>query len=398
MLPYGKQSIDQSDIDEVIRVLRSDYLTTGPEIELLEQAFCQATGARHAVACANGTAALHLIAMAMNLQPGDEVVVPSISFVATANGARYCGADVVFADVDPETSLMTPATLEAALKRVTPGKLKAIFAVHMGGHPADMPALKAIADREGVFMVEDACHALGTTYTTADGREHRIGDGAHSDFAALSLHPVKTITCGEGGIVFTPHDHFAHDLKIKRSHGLSRDADEWTNGELAFEEGTGAANPWYYELGEVGYNYRLTDFQAAMARSQLKRLPHFAARRRRLVALYHQKLDGLSNVVKLVAPRDGTDPVLHLMVALIDFKAIGKTRKEVMMALRQRGVGTQVHYIPIHRQPYYARRAVGLDLPGADAYYAKCLSLPLYPDMTDADVDVVVGALREIAG
>jgi UDP-4-amino-4,6-dideoxy-N-acetyl-beta-L-altrosamine transaminase len=398
MLAYGRQLIEQDDIDEVVRVLKGDFLTTGPEIDALENAFCTALGAKHAVTCSNGTAALHLVALAMGLKEGDQVIVPSISFVATANAPVYCGAEVVFADVDPLTGLMTPENLEAAIKRCDTSRLKAIFPVHMGGHTVDLPSMKAIADRLSVMLAEDASHALGSEYQTKSGERCMVGDCSHSHFATTSLHPVKTITCGEGGVVFTANDGLAKQLKLKRSHGLSRTEADWTNIPLAFDTKTHQANAWYYELEEPGYNYRLTDFQAALARSQLAKLPVFAQKRKDLVAQYRLMVGTGTDKFKLVAASPNTDPVLHLMVALIDFAAVGKTRNQVMAELRQHGVGTQVHYIPIHRQPYYAKQINSVELSGADQYYDKCLSLPLHPSMSSGDVEKVVVALREVLG
>ena len=398
MIPYGKQWIDQEDLDEVARVLTSDFLTTGPEIDRFEQALCEATGARHAIACSNGTAALHIASLALGLTAGDQVIVPSISFVATANAPHYCGAEVVFADVDPDTALMTPENLEEALTRSNPDRLKAIFVVHMGGHPADMPALRALADKHRVALVEDACHALGTKYSDGDGLWRTIGDCAHSDMAAMSFHPVKTITSGEGGAVLARDPVLAEKCKLFRSHGLTREPEDWTNEALGFDGAARTPNGWYYEMHAPGYNYRLTDFQAALGRSQLKKLPEFAARRKSLVTRYRDGLEAVSNQIKLVPQPRSADSVLHLMVALIDFATAGISRNRFMTMLREKGIGTQVHYVPIHRQPYYARLTNGLQLPGADAYYDRCLSLPLYPKMEAADVDAVVSALKEIAG
>ena len=396
MLPYGRQFVDEADIGEVVRVLNSDYLTTGPEIDDLEAAMCATTGAAHAVACANGTAALHILSMAMGLGPDDQVIVPTISFVATANGPRYCGAQIVFADVDGATGNMTPATLRDALSRADPSKVKAIFVVHMGGHPADVPAMRAIADEVGAFLVEDACHALGGSYE-ADGDSHPVGACHHSDFATLSLHPVKTITCGEGGVVLTPHADHAEAMRLHRSHGLLRDPERWVNDDLGFDGSRDAPNPWYYELQEIGYNYRLTDFQAAMARSQLAKLDEFARQRRMLCEAYQERAGELPQSIGLVQPRRGTDPVQHLMVALIDFEGLGRSRREVMAALRESGVGSQVHYVPIHLQPYYREASATPDLPGARAYYDACLSLPLYPGMEIGDVETVIAALKGLA-
>ncbi|ETA50654.1 UDP-4-amino-4,6-dideoxy-N-acetyl-beta-L-altrosamine transaminase [Ponticoccus alexandrii] len=397
MLAYGRQSIAQDDIDEVVRVLRGDFLTTGPEVPKFEEAFCAYTGAPHALACANGTAALHMIAMAMDLKPGDQVIVPSISFVATANGPHYCGAEVIFADVDAETGLMTPHALKEAMARADKSRLRAVFVVHLNGSRVDLEAIAKLTKEAGVALVEDACHALGSTYPVGNGTGN-VGDCALSDFCAFSFHPVKTITSGEGGMVTCRDPEMAARLALLRNHGLERDKDLFTDPEIGFEVGTGEHNPWAYELQMLGYNYRLTDFQAALGRSQLAKMSRFGPQRKALVAAYRRKLAPLAHLVTPALNTDNEDAVLHLMVGRIDFAARGKTRRQVMAQLRELGVGTQVHYIPIHRQPYYAKLNPGLNLPGAEAYYAGCLSLPLYPDMTEADVDTVVRALATVLG
>lgn len=380
MLPYGRQSIDEDDIAAVAEALRSDFLTTGPRVEAFEAAFAQTVGARHAVACANGTAALHLAMLALDVQPGEVVIAPSITFLATANCARFVGAEVVFADVDPLTGLMTPDTLSQALGRVGDRRLRAVLPVHMRGDTAELPALEALAASAGTVLVEDAPHALGSALRFGNSVE-RVGDCAHSAMATFSFHPVKTIATGEGGMVTTNDPVLAERLRRLRSHGMIR------------PEG---GDPWWYEMPEVGFNYRLPDILCALGLSQLAKLDQFAARRRALAARYHELLAPLAPVLLPAVRPDWSDPVLHLMVALIDFPAVGKTRREVVEALKARGVGTQVHYIPVHTQPYYRERYGELDLPGANAWYERCLSLPLYPGMADEDVDRVVEALTEV--
>lgn len=398
MLAYGRQSIGQDDIDEVVRVLKSDYLTTGPEVPKFEEAFCAYTDAAHAVAASNGTATLHIISLAIGLTPGDQVIVPSISFVATANGPHYCGAEVIFSDVDPETGLMTPDTLREAMTRADPARLKAVFVVHLNGSPVDLEQIAGITKAAGLYLIEDACHALGTTYSMGNDTG-KVGDCALSDFASFSFHPVKTITSGEGGMITCRDPEMMAKLALLRNHGLERDPELFTDADIGFEEGTGAHNPWAYELQMLGYNYRMTDFQAALGRSQLGKMAgRFAPQRKALVAAYRRKLKPIAHLVTPAPNTDNVDAVLHLMVGRIDFAGRGKTRREVMMQLRDLGVGTQVHYIPIHRQPYYAKLNPGLTLNGAEAYYAGCLSLPLYPDMTEADVDTVVQALAKVLG
>ena len=382
LLPYGRQTIEDDDIAAVVAALKADFLTTGPTVEAFETAFAEKVGARHAVACANGTAALHLAMLALEVQPGEAVVAPAITFLATANCARYVGAEVVFADVDPDSGLMTPQTLAEALSRLDGRKLRAVLPVHLRGDAADLPGLAALAADGGAVLVEDAPHALGTTMRFGNVVE-RVGDVQHSAMATFSFHPVKTIATGEGGMVTTNDPGLAERLRILRSHGMTRPQD---------------ADPWWYEMAQPGFNYRLPDILCALGLSQLAKLDRFAARRRALAAAYETALAPLSPIVRLAARPAWSDPVLHLMCVLIDFEAAGRSRREVVDALKARGVGSQVHYIPVHRQPYYRERYGELSLPGAEAWYARCLSLPLYPGMADSDVDKVAGALREALG
>ena len=382
MLPYGRQTIEDDDIAAVAEALKADFLTTGPTVEAFEVAFAETVGARHAVACSNGTAALHLAMMALDVKPSEVVIAPSITFLATANCARYVGADVVFADVDPDTGLMTPETLAQAIARVGKRRLRAVLPVHLRGDACDLPGLEALARDAGAVLVEDAPHALGTTMTFGNTSEI-VGDVRHSAMATFSFHPVKTIATGEGGMITTNDPAIAARLKVLRSHGMVR------------PEG---CDPWWYEMPEPGFNYRLPDILCALGLSQLKKLPRFAARRRALGAAYAEALAPLAPVVRIADQPAWSDPVLHLMVALIDFEAAGKSRRDVVEALKARGVGTQVHYIPVHRQPYYRRLYGELNLPGAEAWYARCLSLPLYPGMEDGDVAMVAAALKDVLG
>ncbi len=380
LLPYGRQTIEDDDIAAVAEALRSDFLTTGPRVEAFESAFAARVGARHAVACANGTAALHLAMLALKIGPGDVCIAPSITFLATANCARYVGAEVVFADVDPHSGLMTPASLKAALDRLEGRRLGAVLPVHLRGDVAELPALQALAEAAGGTLVEDAPHALGSTMRFA-GVAETVGDVRHSAMATFSFHPVKTIATGEGGMVVTNDAALAERLRILRSHGMVRPA---------------GAEPWWYEMAEPGYNYRLPDVLCALGLSQLAKLDRFADRRRALSARYRAGLSALAPTVEIATSPPWSEPVLHLMTVLIDFRGLGRERLTVVEALRARGVGTQVHYIPVHRQPYYRDRYGDHDLPGADAWYDRCLSLPLYPSMAEADVDRVVEALGAI--
>jgi UDP-4-amino-4,6-dideoxy-N-acetyl-beta-L-altrosamine transaminase len=391
-LSYGRQTIEDDDVAAVAAALRGDFLTTGPLVAQFETAFAARTGAREGVACSSGTAALHLSTMALGLGPGDVVIVPSLTFLASANAARFVGAEVAFADVDPDSGLLTPATLRATLARVPAGRAKAVMPVHLTGAVADMAGIAEISQSAGLAVIEDACHALGAHY----GDGVRVGACAHSAMAAFSTHPVKAITTGEGGVVTTNDGALAQRMRRLRSHGMEHDPARWkdpTNGT----EG-GATAPWYYEMAEVGYNYRLTDVACALGLSQLGKLDRFLARRIALADRYDALLAPLAPQVRPPQRQNSGVSGWHLYATRIDFAALGVTRTAVMRALRAQGIGTQVHYFPVHAQPYYRARYGDLSLPGADTYYQRTLSLPLYPGMADTDVDRVVAALRRALG
>jgi UDP-4-amino-4,6-dideoxy-N-acetyl-beta-L-altrosamine transaminase len=393
-LPYGRQSIDDSDVAAVAAALRSDWLTTGPAVTAFEEAFAAAVGAPWALACANGTAALHLAMLALEIGPGDAAIAPSITFVATANAAHYVGATPVFADVDPDTGLMTPASLDDAIGRARSAGLvpKVALPVHYAGQTAPMRELAAVACAHGLHLVEDACHALGTTSDAGP-----VGASEQSVLSTFSFHPVKTIACGEGGMVTGRDPVLAERIRRGRSHGLVRDPAQFSDPALSVGP-DGRGHPWAYEMPAPGFNHRLSDINAALGSSQLARLAWFTERRRRLAGLYQEAFARFPAAVRLVPAVPGCDPVLHLQVALIDFDGLGLARADVMRALAARGIGSQVHYIPVHRQPFYAGLYSGLTLPGADAFFARCLSLPLFPDMADGDVARVVGALGDVLG
>lgn len=389
-LPYGRQTIEDDDIAAVVAALHSDYLTTGPLVDRFETALARAVGAREAVVCNSGTAALHLAVKAVGLARGETCIVPALTFVATANCVRYEGGEVVFADVDPQTGLMTPDTLAEALGRTAGARVRAVLPVHLAGYPVDLPAVRGLAEAAGAVVIEDAAHALGTR--TARGP---VGGCADSVAACFSFHPVKTICTGEGGAVTTNDPALAARLRRDRSHGVTRAPDEFVGLDDAFD--AGVANPWWYEQTELGWNYRLPDVLCALGLAQLDKLARFVARRRDLAALYRQALSGLAPLVRPV-PAPSGQAALHLFQVLIDFDAVGLSRRMVMEGLRARGVGTQVHYIPVPRQPYYRDRYGPQHLPGADAFYGACLSLPLYPAMDDGDPARVAAALASVLG
>jgi UDP-4-amino-4,6-dideoxy-N-acetyl-beta-L-altrosamine transaminase len=395
-LPYGRQSIDDADIAAVTAALRADYLTTGPAVGLFEAAFAKIVGARFAVASNSGTAALHLACMALDLGAGDSVVVPAVTFLATANAARFCGAEVIFADVDPDSGRLTPDTFQAALDRHPKAAVRAVLPVHLNGHCADMVAIRALAERRKIAVIEDACHALGGSHDAGNGTSAPVGACSLSDMACFSLHPVKTMTTGEGGVTTTNDDAVYRRMVMLRSHGMTRTAAEFERPDQG-HAADGSPNPWYYEMAELGYNYRITDFACALGQAQLQRLDGFIARRRQLAALYNAKLKPLAPVIKPVPGQGRDEPTLHLYAVLIDFKALGMDRAAAMARLKAEGIGTMVHYLPVNRQPYYTRRYGMQQLAGADSYYDRALSIPLFPDMSDADIDRVVDALRRLS-
>lgn len=377
-LPYGRQVIEEDDIDAVREALTAPMLTTGPLVERFERALCDVTTAAEAVVCSNGTAALHLAARAIRLERAQTAIVPSVTFVATANAVRYCGAEVVFADVDSETGLMTPETLREALRRAPSGSARAVFPVHLNGQTCAMGAIAGVAREWGLWIVEDACHAIGGQQAGERGGVP-VGACTHSDMACFSFHPVKTIAMGEGGAVTTNDADLAAAMRRDRSHGLIRESNP--------------AEPWAYALEEPGFNYRAPDILCALGLSQLKKLDRFTARRRALVAAYRERLGALAPIVRPVDDAGHGDPAWHLFVVRVDFENAGITRADLMRRLAEAGIGSQVHYIPVHHQPYYAKRYPGTQLPGADAYYARCLSLPLFASMSEDDVERVCTAL-----
>ncbi|MYE01254.1 MAG: UDP-4-amino-4,6-dideoxy-N-acetyl-beta-L-altrosamine transaminase [Alphaproteobacteria bacterium] len=392
LLPYGRHGIDDDDIAAVEKVLRGEFLTTGPAVAAFEQALAEAVGAPGAVVCSSGTAALHLAAMSIGLGPGDAAVVPAITFLATANAVRLTGAEVVFADVDPDTGLMGADHVDAAMGNAGGQRVRAVFPVHLAGQPAAMDEIAGLADARGLVIVEDACHAIGSTYEARDGGLVQIGQAEHGGLAAFSFHPVKTVAMGEGGALTGRNEALLERVRRLRNHGMTREPDAFTESALAFDD-EGAANPWHYEMPEPGLNYRASDIHCALGLSQLGKLERLVARRRALAAAYDEGLAALAPLVRPLARRPGCAPAWHLYVALIDFAAAGTSRRRVMEVLRADGIGSQVHYIPVHLQPYYRQRCGAQDLPGAMRYFERCLSLPLFPGMADGDVDRVVRAL-----
>jgi UDP-4-amino-4,6-dideoxy-N-acetyl-beta-L-altrosamine transaminase len=392
-IPYGKQHIDDEDIAAVIKVLKSDHLTSGPVTEDFEAALTKLSGVNYGVSCSSGTAALHLAVMAAEIGPGDIVIVPSITFLATANVARYVGADVVFADVDPDTGLMRPSDLIQALEIAGP-KAKAVIPVHLAGQCVDMAEIYAIAQKHDLIIIEDACHALGTI-THQNDQKDVIGSCTHSHMAAFSFHPVKTIAMGEGGAVMTNDPALAERLHLFRNHGMTRDSKKFLNTDMALNH-NGETNSWFYEMHSPGYNYRASEIHCALGLSQLGKLDKVVAARQDLVKQYDQALIDLAPILNPLSRAVDNDPAWHLYIVLIDFEKIKIDRTALITLLREKGIGSQVHYIPVHLQPYYKNLYGQQHLPGADRYYQRCLSLPLFPTMRNQDVDRVVTTLRNI--
>jgi len=396
-LPYGRQCIEEDDIAAVVAVLRGDFLTTGPAVEFFEKALAERVEARFAVACSSGTTALHLAMAALEMGPEDKVAVPSMTFLATANAVQYVGAEVEFVDVDPRTGLASPATFEQVIGGASGNRLRSLVPVHLAGQCVDMPGLAATARRHNLRIVEDAAHALGTTYLDENGETVPVGACRHSDMTIFSFHPVKTVAMGEGGAVTTNDPELYESLLRLRSHGMTRNASEFNQIDMAVAS-DGSVNPWYYEMVEPGFNYRATDIHCALGKSQLGKLSRFKENRRKLVALYDRRIASLAPTVRPIQRVEGCDPGWHLYPVLINFDAIGQDRASLMLFLREQGIGSQVHYIPVHLQPYYQRRYGAMHLPGAETYYAQTLSLPLFVGMTDADVERVVTGLAEVTG
>lgn len=390
MIPYGFHHIDDDDINAVVQVLRHGALTQGPAVEAFEQALADYVGARYAVAVASGTAGLHLAALAAGVGPGTSLITTPITFVASANAALYAGGAPEFADIDPATVNLSPSALAEALARHP--ETRAVVPVHFGGLPCDMPAIAEAATRAGAVVIEDAAHALGATYP--DGR--RVGCCAHSLMTVFSFHPVKLIAAGEGGLITTNDAKVYRHLLRLRSHGINKLDDPLMNPDLAVTGTT--TNPWYYEMQELGYHYRITDIQCALATSQLKKLDRFLARRRELAKAYDRAFAGMRHLCP--AQPDGRDDSgLHLYVVRINFAAAGVTRADLILALRARGIGSQVHYIPVPAHPLYQQRGHSLAAYSqAQAYYEECLTIPLFYDLSDAQQAQVVSALQELVG
>jgi len=397
-ISYGRQRIDEHDIQAVIDVLHSDRITQGPKIAEFEKALAAYCGARYAVAVNSGTSALHIACLAAGMKQGDEVITSPNTFVASSNCAVYCSAHPVFGDISPETYNILPSEIE---KKIT-GQTRAVIPVHFAGQSCAMDAIHTIVRNKEkkfntrIFIIEDGCHALGSSY-----RDKKVGSCFYSDMTVMSFHPVKHITTGEGGVVLTNDEALYKRLIRFRSHGITSTPGDFIYPDNAYPPSAltdrSAVNPWYYEQVDLGYNYRITDIQCALGLSQFTKLPFFQKRRREIVNRYNRAFQDNDCIHPPLESRE-CDSNFHLYVLLIDFDSIGIERARFMSELQRQGIQTQVHYIPVHTQPYY-RINFGTDwghCPNAEAYYQKCLSIPLYPSMTDADADKVIREILRI--
>lgn len=382
MIPYGRQEITQADVDAVVAVLRSDFLTQGPQVPLFEKTVAEHVGARHALAVNSATSALHIACLALGLGPGDWLWTSPVTFVASANCGLYCGAQVDFVDIDPRTYNLCPQALERKLIAAqAAGRVpKVVVAVHLCGQPCDMAAIHALGQIYGFKIIEDASHAIGGKY-----KGEFIGNSRYSDITVFSFHPVKIITTAEGGIALTNDADLANKMALLRSHGITRDTAQMTHAP---------DGPWYYQQIDLGFNYRMTEMQAALGVSQMARLDDYVARRHAIAARY----DTLLADLPITRPWQHPDSYsgLHLYVTRLQLNQINKTHCQVFDALREEGIGVNLHYIPVHTQPYYQQMGfMAGDFPEAERYYAEAISLPMFQTMSEAQQDQVVATLRE---
>lgn len=370
-IPYGRQQIDQLDIDAVLETLTSDFLTQGPKIEEFEKAFAQYVDAKYAVAVSNATAGLHIANMALGVKEGDRIITTPITFAASANASRYCGAEIWFADIDPATYLLDINTVRTLLESKPKGFFTGIVPVDFAGLPVNLEELRILADKYNLWIIEDAAHSPGGYFTDSNGMRHRCGNGKYADCAVFSFHPVKHIACGEGGMVTTNDEKTYELLKLYRSHGI-------TKNNMAENHGG-----WYYEMQALGYNYRLTDMQSALGLSQLSKNPKGVIRRNEIAEKYKNAFGGTK--IKFQSLPDGAYNAHHLFVIEVE------NRKGLYDYLREQKIFAQIHYIPLHTLPYYKEIGYGdADLTNSEKYYANCISLPMYPSLTDEEQEYVI--------
>lgn len=371
IIPYGRQQIDQDDIDAVVETLQSDFLTQGPQIEKFEKAFAKYIDVKYAVAVSNATAGLHIANMALGVKEGDRVITTPITFAASANASRYCGAEIWFADINPDTYLLDINSVKALIESKPKGFFSGIVPVDFAGLPVNLEELKQLADNHGLWIIEDAAHAPGGSFTDSKGVVNKCGDAVYCDCAVFSFHPVKHIACGEGGMVTTNNKELYELLKLYRSHGITK--------ENMSEEHGG----WYYEMQALGYNYRLTDMQAALGISQLAKNPEKLIRRNEIADRYKEAFK--DTAIKMQALPEGDYNAHHLFVIEVE------DRKGLYDYLREQNIFAQIHYIPLHTLPYYKEIGYGdADLSNAENYYKHCISLPMYPSLTDEEQEYVI--------
>lgn len=371
MIPYGKQTIDQDDIQAVVDVLKSDFLTTGPKIAEFEQTVADYVGAKYAVAISNGTSALHAACFAAGIGPGDEVITTPLTFAASANCVLYCGGTPVFADVDPKTYNIDPEDI----RRKITDRTKAIIAVHLAGQPCDMDAIHSIAHEYGLIVIEDGAHALGSVY-----KGKKVG--SLSDMTTFSFHPVKPITTGEGGMIVTDNEDFYKKMILFRSHGITREDSMMTRND----------GPWFYQQFNLGYNYRITDIQCALGCSQMKKLDRFLARRKEIVARYNEAFADCDNIITPYQLSD-TESGWHLYIVQVK----KCDRRQVFENMREKGIGVNVHYIPVYMHPYYQEHGYeNVHCANAEEIYSHIISLPLYPGLTSEQQDYVIDTLKSL--
>jgi UDP-4-amino-4,6-dideoxy-L-N-acetyl-beta-L-altrosamine transaminase len=387
MLPYGKQHIDDDDIKAVTEALKSDYLTTGPRINEFEQKICEFSGAEYAVAVSNGTAALHLASLCL-LKENDKVLTTPNSFLATTNSILYAGAVPVFIDICPDGNM----DLDLCEQYLESNDIKAIYTVHFSGKAVNQDKLKYLKDKYAVKILEDCAHSIGAVFKDINGNEIKAGSCLYSECSIFSFHPVKHMTTGEGGAITTNDPEIYKKLLLLRNHGMTRESSDFSNNELAYDK-NGRINPWYYEMQMLGFNYRLTDIQAALGISQFKKLAGFIEKRRKIARLYDTAFADLDFVKPLYCDQDSA---YHLYILLIDFAKLAISRGELMKKLQESGIGTQVHYIPINKQPYYKNLGYGTEiLPQMADYYDKCLSIPMYPDLKDEEITYIINQVKK---
>jgi len=393
-IPYGRQNITQEDIDAVTDVLKSDFLTQGPAIHEFEQNFANYVGAKYAVAVSNGTAALHLAALALDIKPGDKVITTPITFVASANCVRYCGGEVVFADIDPINYCLDVDKVEDLLKNAPKGIYKGIIPVDFAGFPVNMEAFRKLADKYDLWIIEDACHAPGAFFIDSNNKKQLCGNGNYADLTVFSFHPVKHIACGEGGMITTNNEKLYKKLLMLRTHGIIKEENSFQNSiELAYGNQLETRNPkpetypgWYYEMQELGYNYRLTDFQAALGNSQLNQANDGLKRRKEIAKGYNEAFRDKSFVKGQSGVIDGHAYHLYVIEA--------ENRNGLYEHLRTNNIFAQIHYVPVHLMPYYKQFGWKEgDLPNAEKYYANCISLPMFPTLTDKEQNYIINTI-----